>query len=445
MRLLLISFAFPPVTNAQAIRWLMLVRQLAARHIEVHVLSIALPPPFRDLLDEVPADVAVHRVWPGPFEGTALRTRARMRLDDDWIASRRRGGGLGLLGRGYRGARKAANAILIPDLHTEWLPFALPEAMSLVRRIAFDAVVSTHEPGVNHLVAWRVKRRTALPWVADFADPWINQNTPAWRRAVDERIERRFWADIDAVTVSTPELEAFYRHEQRRPSDIWVVPQGFDEAIIAAVATERPPGARALHVVYTGTLYPRLREPSAVFAGIALARQRGLDVGLTIAGRIPIDLTNVVARLGLGEVIRFAGIVPYKRSVALQKGADLLLQIDNRDAPLQTAGKLFEYFGAGRPILVVRHGDATMSSAARCVREGGCGRDVPDDPQAIADALVAFDREQRAGASCSTSADFAAAHTFRRSADQLCAAIAHAVERPARALPEAHRVRGRRA
>jgi len=68
-RVLLVAYAFPPIVNAQAIRWLMLVRELTARGFDVDVLSIQAPAYFLDLLDEVPLSVKVHRTLAGTVKG----------------------------------------------------------------------------------------------------------------------------------------------------------------------------------------------------------------------------------------------------------------------------------------------------------------------------------------------------------------------------------------
>jgi len=184
-RLLLVTYAFPPIVNAHAIRWLMLVRELAARGVALEVLTTRAPAYFQDLLDEVPPSVTVHRTWAGPIEGLARSAKASVRSEDDWFAARRREGARGAGRSAYRLLRRVADGALIPDLCSEWLPFAVARGLAIVRQTRCDALVSTSEPGVGHLAAWVLKRRTGLPWLADFGDPWLNQNTPAWRSRAD--------------------------------------------------------------------------------------------------------------------------------------------------------------------------------------------------------------------------------------------------------------------
>jgi glycosyltransferase involved in cell wall biosynthesis len=73
-------------------------------------------------------------------------------------------------------------------------------------------------------------------------------------------------------------------------------------------------------------------------------------------------------------------------AAALQRDADALLLLTSVGHASQATGKLFEYLTAGRPIIALARGN----EAARIVSETSTGLTVaPNDPEAIADALLA--------------------------------------------------------
>ncbi|HZV26985.1 MAG TPA: hypothetical protein VFG00_11920, partial [Acidothermaceae bacterium] len=87
------------------------------------------------------------------------------------------------------------------------------------------------------------------------------------------------------------------------------------------------------------------------------------------------------------------GAVPYRESLAEQRRADILLLLlwnDPREVGVYT-GKLFDYVGAGRPILAIgtEHG-----VAAELIRLRGLGV-AAADPLAIAIALRQWIDEKR--------------------------------------------------
>ena len=65
-----------------------------------------------------------------------------------------------------------ARSLVVPDIATvSWLPFALPRAVVLARRNAFDCVITTSPPQSAHFIGLAVKPFVGA-WIADFRDGW---------------------------------------------------------------------------------------------------------------------------------------------------------------------------------------------------------------------------------------------------------------------------------
>ncbi|MGD8414509.1 MAG: hypothetical protein PVF33_09765, partial [Candidatus Latescibacterota bacterium] len=75
---------------------------------------------------------------------------------------------------GFSAARRIASLFLVPDSYAGWRPFAVKAATAAIESGRFDALYSTSPPESSHLAALSVQRRSGLPWVADFRDPWMN-------------------------------------------------------------------------------------------------------------------------------------------------------------------------------------------------------------------------------------------------------------------------------
>ena len=54
-----------------------------------------------------------------------------------------------------------------------WLPFAAAGCYRAIRDHRPDVVLTSGPPHVVHLLGRHLHRRTGLPWVADFRDPWV--------------------------------------------------------------------------------------------------------------------------------------------------------------------------------------------------------------------------------------------------------------------------------
>src|SRR5690606_13463199 len=100
---------------------------------------------------------------------------------------------------------------------------------------------------------------------------------------------------------------------------------------------------------------------------------------LTVATRTPPEwLFQAAARHP--EALRLAGFMTQAQAVAMQRVADVLINVANSD-PIHVPGKFYEYLGAGRPILHLGETDGDV--AADLLRARRRGLVVSNDAAAI--------------------------------------------------------------
>ena len=120
-------------------------------------------------------------------------------------------------------------------------------------------------------------------------------------------------------------------------------------------------GHGEISCVFCGTLYPDLRTPD--FALDLFTRLDDPDVHLTMVGRgwKYFSAQADSARKKLGDRVDLSGPVPPAHAKTLTGQADVLLNLGNT-VDNQIPSKLFEYFGAGKPILhlTVSDGDPAL-------------------------------------------------------------------------------------
>jgi hypothetical protein len=152
VKVLLVSFSYPPVSGPGLERTLELARSLPALGIETHVLA---PEDDRRAQREevarVPTQAWVHAHLVGlqpPGEAGPGRLRP--------LAAR---------------ARSLGRQVLQPDESVAWNITGIPAAIRLVRRHRIDGVVTVAPPHSVHLIGVAVKRTTGVAWLADLGDP----------------------------------------------------------------------------------------------------------------------------------------------------------------------------------------------------------------------------------------------------------------------------------
>ena len=157
MKILLVSFFFPPAGGGGVQRALKLASHLPALGIETHVLAPDDPRwVHRDGELPLPTKAWVHRarfVGPSSRRPTEeLRGKSGL---DYWVAR----------------ASLTPQRLLVPDQKVTWNLTAIPAAIRLVREHGIDAVITTSPPPSVHLVGAAVKRTTGAAWLADSGTP----------------------------------------------------------------------------------------------------------------------------------------------------------------------------------------------------------------------------------------------------------------------------------
>lgn len=359
MRILLIAYEYPPIESAHGLRWGYLASELALRGHEVQVLSARLG--LDDGEEFRSPRINLTRCFAGPYVGLA-----------NWVASslpRSRGatatspGQAGLVTRVYQGLRRCLDQLWVPDVRSEWLPFAWRTLCRLVHDFRPELLIASHEPGVDLALAWRASRRFGLPWLADLGDPMLSPYAPRWRRPLEAWLERRWLATAGHLTVTTESArQTLLERLQRTESSVHVLPQGFDPTPPNHASAIEFDSDR-LELVYTGTLYGAFRDPAPLLEALAVEPR----ARLTFAG----SLHGVAhERLASHPQVRNLGRLPHAQVRALQRQADVLVNFGNLQ-DLQVPGKLFEYFGAGRPVLHISQSETDPVTPLVMVRRRG--------------------------------------------------------------------------
>lgn len=428
MRILLIAYDFPPVPSPQSLRWAYLVREMALAGHEVHVLAPDIPGYGAGGLPEIPENVRMHRVWPGPLMGLlawrqrratarsmstvgseasrgdaagdgadgphAQLSRARLRLAikaelqkqtavHRFIDRTRRkiwGVGLNWKGQLVECVKSAASLVMFPDVRAEWMPWARRELHRLLEQVRPDVVITSHEPA-NSIELGLYAKKNGFRWIADLGDPVLAPYTPRrWRKRAFA-LERMLCEKADMVTVTSEHARQILAERHSLPAErCTVVTQGFDHRFSSEAVQDEVPkfDAERLELLYTGSFYAFRRSGELIRAVLATPGVR-LSIATVVA-------PNEVAEAAVShpERVRMLGFVAHRQVLALQRRCDVLVNLANDD-PVQVPGKLYEYLGTDVPILHV--GGCGTDASTRLISITGAGWCEPASCEAISDRL----------------------------------------------------------
>lgn len=298
--------------------------------------------------------------------------------------------------------RAIRNWVYVPDGQVGWLPYAIGAGKRAIAERGIRVIFSTSFPVTAHLAAWRLKRQTGLPWIADFRDLWTEHHydeaQPALRRRLDRRIEAKIFEQADVLATVSDAWAERLRALSGGRKRVEVIRNGFDPEDFARLERQRP--ARWT-ITYVGSFYGSKQNPSSFLIALEHLIERRMipagDVCFRIVGERDPSVQSLLARHGLAGVAEWTGFVPHAESLRYQVCSSLLLLIVHADAanPGVIPGKVYEYLGARRPILAIVPGHFEVASILRSA--GGHAVIPATDVGAIEQCLEDSYRRHRAG------------------------------------------------
>lgn len=376
MRVLLISYWFPPTNEIGAVRVGKLAKYLHAHGHDIRVLAgpatgnLSLPL-------EIPAELVLRPAAAAPPPPVRPASVLRRLLQ----AGRLTAGLQAAFRRQYYALR------YIPDKRGGWRRPAAAMGRQLLADWQPDLILASAPPYSGLMAAAGLARASGIPWIAELRDPWADNpysTEPGWRMQLDRLLERRTLRQAAAlVSVSPPVTEDLRR---RYGLPIVTILNGYSEEDLPPPPPRAPSGR--LSIIYTGVVYAGLRDPSALFAAIALLGRRGAEIEVAFYGPPPDQVVPLAARHGVQDRVTVHAGVPYRQSLERQAAADVLLLLQRNHVTDEgnIPAKFFEYLGARRPILLLGCETGVIANMIRA-RGAGC---VSNDPRAIADQLLVW-------------------------------------------------------
>lgn len=298
----------------------------------------------------------------------------------------------GRAGIARRAFRFAADLATYPDDYVGWLPFATRAVRKLLAGGKYQALLTSSPPVTTNVIA--ALSHGNVPWIADLRDLWAedDSNERSFMRAfLDERLERATLAHAAVLTASSEGSARRFR-ERYPGKPCYAISTGYEPNEWQAI----PFGTEAAcTLLYAGNFYGGRRDPSLLFSALRDLYEEGRAARSDVRVDFYCDrepwLMRTIAQYGLDDVVRVLGSMDRKAVLAAERRADRLLVLlwDGPTAEGVVPGKLFEYFGARRPILAVGGTPVcTVKDLLDQTHTGVCARTVEEVKAEVLNALA---------------------------------------------------------
>jgi glycosyltransferase involved in cell wall biosynthesis len=290
-------------------------------------------------------------------------------------------------------ARKAMTALKFwrGDWSQNWQPCAKAAAEVLAEKLKTDVVMGEHGPDAGLFLARWFAEKQGLPWLMDFRDPMVQQFRGVTRK-IYTRIARDLLKTAAATIAVNPFLAELDREMFGRPA--WSVTNGYDPAEFTCSG---PVKNDFLTITYAGNIIPEQRLDT-FFQGL---QKTTAPVRFIYRGSLAKQVSRQAARFGVAGLLDCGGQVARTEALALMQQADVLLLLSvanpsGADIFLRQGiypAKVFEYFGARKPILCVPGDGGMLDELLAETRSGTVARDAA----AVADFLEKTERARQDG------------------------------------------------
>lgn len=386
-KILLITYHFPPSQAVGGLRIFNLAKHLPEYKWQTEVLTIR-PNHIKKLnykrLNEIP-ETKIHQTTCLPtIRDFYIKLKSiycsliEMRyltpedLQKNYIPDQPSSNGENLLGQLKR--LLISIFLTLPDGERGWILPAVVKGYHLLKKNQYDFILTSCPPYSVHIIGLILKMMTGVPWVADFRDPWYKGShkklyvTTSTSKLIEEKLETEVLEKADLILTTTQKLCDIFTtsmEQHRKPSKqkCFCQTNAFDEQLMARIQTKGK--YDPFTITYTGSLYYG-RTPEPVFNAVSqmiAAKEVDCDqIRIMLVGHCDrienIETNTVIEKYGLNGIVQLIKPVPYEESVRMIKKSHLALLLAP-DQPLQIPAKVFDYIGAGTPILAITQKGAT--------------------------------------------------------------------------------------
>lgn len=250
----------------------------------------------------------------------------------------------------------------------------------------FDYIHSISCPMGSHLVAMEIKRRTGVPWVAQFHDPWIGNRSepflfPYFQKRF-ENMEYEIAVNADYIIHTNPIIVNNWkkRYGSIVENKIISLPLSFNIPHLPIVQGGGDNKGKIV-ISHIGEIYDTRSIKDIVDALVELISEDNTitsKVEIRLIGRVSRKEIEYIKYHNLENVFKFIGVLPPEELLVHYNDTDVFLAIDlNRADGESFPSKLMMYYYYQKPILGISlTGSIMMDDLHKSKHKCFCYNDV---------------------------------------------------------------------
>lgn len=356
MKVLIITYYWPPAGGPGVQRWLKFAKYLPENGVEP-IIYIPKNPSYPivdyDLLNEVPQNIQIISqpiiepyAWAYRFSKDQSKTISSGIIADESKQTWKEKFMLWIRGN-----------LFIPDARVLWVSPSVKFLSNYIQENHIETIITTGPPHSVHLIGLALKKKHKLQWIADFRDPWTTigyhkaLKLSNYARLRHEYLERKVLKKASKIVVTSPTTQKEFLLKTEKP--IQVITNGYDTQPFISYALDEH-----FSLAHTGSFLSD-RNPLILWKCLKEMCKENpefkTDLRIKLAGKVSDKLIETLDSFRLTDNLENLGYVSHSQVLSIQKNSQILLliEIDSIETKGIIPGKLFEYMVSERPIIAL--------------------------------------------------------------------------------------------
>lgn len=254
-----------------------------------------------------------------------------------------------------------SKTFFIPDNKLSWAKKVYITAKELLEKEKFDIIFTSGPPFSQFITAARLKKEFNIPLFVDYRELWLGNQfafypTP-YHRYKHKKLEYKVLKEAEKVIVLNRKAKEkilvtypFLKYE-----DIMIIPHGYDSADFENAEYEKRE-SKKMRLTFSGIFYDKFTPEFFLRAFKELLLEKPLiaeDIELEFIGFLREENKRIISELGIEKYVIEYGYLNHSEVARKIISSDVLwLMIGYlNNVESVSVGKLYEYFGARKPII----------------------------------------------------------------------------------------------
>lgn len=266
---------------------------------------------------------------------------------------------------------------------------------NIIQNRKIDRVFITGGPFEPLKIAPYIHKKFKIPYIIDLRDPWklqkINDSTKLIQLKSNIKkyligfSERKIFSKALAIcTVNNTMTMEYQREYPIMKNKFYTISNGYDPSDYEGLI---PKKVTKFSIIYAGkfAVSAGFRDPTNIFKAVKEVNEKGYSVSFIHIGQIEQKVIDIAKEEKVEQYCQFLGRKLYRETLEYCKGANILLVMGGEEKCEQT-GKVFDYIGCKRPILVLANQESEIKVVCEQVRQAYCIE--KNDVEKIVDTIL---------------------------------------------------------